>query len=169
MNYTQKNKLLKLCFRNSYEELGIKESPLKKNENIIVTTEDEVTILFENANIFTQMLNFFKESCECLFILLRHSRTKLLYKDLTSKISNLINETRFKIGSFFEEFMVYEKIACRELKNNLTIESKRKSFVSEEKEKQEKLKKLLVLLKNKFRFHSVHFTTRESKINLNNL
>lgn len=115
------------------------------------------------------MLNFFKESCECLFILLRHSRTKLLSKDLTSKISNLINETRFKIGSIYEDFMAYEKIASRELKINSKIKSKKQTFISEEKVKQEKLKKLLIFLKNKFKFHSVHFTTRESKINLNNL
>ena len=149
--------------------MGIQESPLNKKENINVTTTDEVTLLFENAKIFTQMLYFFKESCECLFILLRHSRRKLLSKELTSELSNLINETRFKIGSIFEDFIVYEKIACREFKNNSKIKLKRKSFVSEEKEKQEKLKKLLIFLKNKFKFHSVNFTTRESKINLNNL
>jgi hypothetical protein len=133
---------------------------------MFVTTENEVTILFQNTKIFNEMLNFFKESYECFFILLRQARTLLLNKEITLNISNSINKARFKIGRLYEEFLVQEAISrvAKPLKAN---NNTKKITFSAAKEKQEKLKKLLIFLKNKFKFHSIHWKTRDSKINFN--
>ena len=110
------SRIILLDFQDSYQELGIKKSPIFKNEMLMVPIRNEMRAFEVNSRIFTEIVDFFRDCLDCFFILLRQRRKKLFEEQTANDLIKAISESRFSIGKLYEEYLIHEKILDENVK-----------------------------------------------------
>lgn len=110
------SQIILLDFKDCYEEIGLKHSPIEKDEQLFHPIRNELKAFQMNTKIFNEIVEFYRDCMDCFFILIRQNKKRLFDENTATNLIKAISESRFSIGRLYEEYIMHENILSENVK-----------------------------------------------------